>query len=419
MKITDIVLLSAALSCAAPAYAEYAMDKDVMDIGLIYCGGVHRPDWTQEELKPYVVHEYADGHKDWFFGSYLFLEYTSGNGIGFGTNYGTNAKKSDWEWLLDRIFAKDKGLDALDKCIEQYKAEIGEPGFRHNIVLGLAVPIDGQSDWGELDGKKMNFNVRSHRLEAEKWYIDQMLSRFEEAGYKNLDLVGFYWIDEDGASLGDFTVSVSDYIHENGYKFYWIPFFATTYNKWEDYGFDLAFLQPNYFFNPNLHPSRVKDACLAAKRNDLALEMEWQHEVLFEYDGDEHGCRIDMLETYIDTFEEQGVYDSSAIAYYSGTKAILQAYQSEHIEDTIILDRIAQYIVDRRNTLGGVEAVDDGSSLYVAGGRGSLYVRSDSGNARIYTIDGRMIAEGNGLIDCPKGIYIVTAGGVSKKVMVK
>ena len=147
--------------------------------------------------------------------------------------------------------------------------------------------------------------------------------------------------------------------------------------------------------------------------------MTWQHEVLFEYDGDELFCRIDMLEPYIDTFEEQGVYDSSAIAYYSGTKAILQAYQSEHIEDTIILDRIAQYIVDRRNTLGGVEAVDDGSSLYVAGGRGSLYVRNDSGNARIYTIDGRMIAEGNGLIDCPKGIYIVTAGGVSKKVMVK
>ena len=418
MKIVDVLLLFAALSCAAPVYAEYGMDKDVVDMGLIYQGGVHRPDWTQEELKPYVVHEYADGHKEWFFSSYLFLEFTNGNGVGYGTGYGTPAKKTDWEWLLDRIFAADKGLDALDKCIEQYKSEIGDPGFRHKIVLGWVMPIDGQSDWGELNGKNLNFNVRSHRLEAAEWYLDQLMTRFDNAEYKNLELVGFYCIEEDSNHFNGLTPFVSDYIHEHGYKFYWIPFFsAAGYSDWKELGFDLAFLQPNYFFNVDLHPSRVTDACRLAKMKDMGLEMEWEYTVLHESPDSRYG----MLEEYIDRFEEQGVFDSSAIAYYSGTKTILQMYESSDIENTVILDRIVDHIVDRRvNGVGGVEDVKATDNLYAVGGQGELLVYCESGNARVYSVDGRLVAEGKGFIKCPKGMYIVVAeNGESKKLIVR
>lgn len=418
MKIIDVLFLSVALSCTATVYAEYGMDKDVMDIGLIYQGGVHRPDWTQEELKPYVVHEYADGHKEWFFSSYLFLEFTNGSGVGYGTGYGTPAKKEDWEWLLDRIFTEDKGLDALDKCIEQYKSEIGDPGFRHKIVLGWVVPINGQTDWGDLNGKNLNFNVRSHRIEASEWYLDQLMTRFDNAGYKNLELVGFYCIEEDSNHFNGLTPFVSDYIHEHGYKFYWIPFFsAAGYSDWKELGFDLAFYQPNYFFNTNLHPSRVKDACMGASRHGLGLEMEWEYTVLYE----DPESRYEMLETYIDTFEGQGVFDSSAIAYYSGTKTILQMYESEYIENTLILDRIVDHIVDRReNGVGGVDNVKSSGDLYVAGGEGQLLVYCESGDAKVYSVDGRIVAEGKGFIECPKGMYIVVSkGGGTKKVIVR
>ena len=48
--------------------------SDVRDLALIYQGGVHRLDWTQEQFVPYVTHTFADGHKDWFFDGFLFLE---------------------------------------------------------------------------------------------------------------------------------------------------------------------------------------------------------------------------------------------------------------------------------------------------------------------------------------------------------
>ena len=44
----------------------YRQNK-IKDLALIYQGGVHRIDWTSDQFLPYVVHQFADGHKDWLF----------------------------------------------------------------------------------------------------------------------------------------------------------------------------------------------------------------------------------------------------------------------------------------------------------------------------------------------------------------
>lgn len=43
-------------------------------MALIYQGGNHRPEWTEDELRPYVVHTFADGRMEWFFDSFLFFD---------------------------------------------------------------------------------------------------------------------------------------------------------------------------------------------------------------------------------------------------------------------------------------------------------------------------------------------------------
>lgn len=138
-----------------PVAATAAYPTDVVsDMALIYQGGTHRPEWTEDDLRPYVTHTFADGRTDWFFDSFLFFEFTDNWQIAFGYKYGTrNARKSDWEWLLNRIFEKEKSLDALNSCIEHYKTIIGEPSFKHKIVLGVVSPITDQTDWGSLDGE--------------------------------------------------------------------------------------------------------------------------------------------------------------------------------------------------------------------------------------------------------------------------
>ena len=95
---------------------------------------------------------------------------------------------------LQRLFEEGKSLSALDACIETVKKEIGEPEFRHRVVIGLPAAMFRQRDWGELNGKTLCFLYREDQVAATRWYVDRVLESFRNANYKNLDLAGFYWV---------------------------------------------------------------------------------------------------------------------------------------------------------------------------------------------------------------------------------
>ena len=145
----------ATLFCAITALAVSAEDVNrygtdlSSDMALIYAGGDQRPEWTVEEITPYVIHTYADGTRDWFFDAFLFLEFSSGStGVAFDNGgHGRKAVKADYEWLLDRTFAPGCKLAALDSVIEAGKAELGAPRLRHKVVLGIPAPIKVVRDW--------------------------------------------------------------------------------------------------------------------------------------------------------------------------------------------------------------------------------------------------------------------------------
>ena len=221
----------------------------IKDLALIYQGGINRMDWTEEQFRPYVMHQFQDGRKEWLFDGFLFLEFSDGKGRRYAQGYGKDARKQEWEWLLQRLFEEGKSLSALDACIETVKKEIGEPEFRHRVVIGLPAAMFRQRDWGELNGKTLCFLYREDQVAATRWYVDRVLESFRNANYKNLDLAGFYWVDEDIAYNGDLSLSVSEYIHSKNLLFYWIPYWkAVGYDKWRELGFDMAYLQPNHFF---------------------------------------------------------------------------------------------------------------------------------------------------------------------------
>ena len=402
---------------ASTATAAYKTDV-VSDMALIYQGGNHRPEWTEDELRPYVVHTFADGRMEWFFDSFLFFEFTDSWQIAFGSSYGTrNAQKSDWEWLLNRVFEKGKSLDALNSCIEHYKTIIGEPSFKHRIVLGVVSPITGQTDWGSLDGKTLDFTNRDDQITAAKWYIVQLMERFAEETYNNLELTGFYWLEESTAKCGDLPKDVSEYIHQLDKRFYWIPYWnASGYNLWKKLGFDTAFLQPNHFFSKDIPDIRLDQACNTARKFGMGLEMEFDSNVLYEKEDSYYS----RLESYINAFENNGVFEESSIAYYSGTKGILDMYRSNSIENTLILDRIAGHILNRRSRGVGIETPDPPKTdVIVAGGVGELYISGDPESIRIYTANGILVSENRKSFQCPSGIYIVIVDGETRKVTVR
>lgn len=340
-------LLAAGLAFGSPAAAQsYQTADDVQDLALIYQGGSHRLDWTVDEFRPYVVHEFSDGTKDWLFDGFLFLEFKNGSGRHYTVGYEKlNARKGEWAWLLDRIFEEGKSLSALDACITEEIAELGKPGFKHQIVLGLPEAILDQKDWGELDGRVLDFSKEEDQLAATRWYIDELMKRFKAAKYKNLELSGFYWVAETNSHCGELTVPISEYIHSLGKLFYWIPYWQSKgAGEWKALGFDVAYQQPNHFFNHSIPDSRLDDACAFAREHGMAMEFEFDEKATADRENSSHA----RMKAYIDHFEKNDVFNSSALAYYCGNRGVLTLHESKNPADHALMDRLARLIQMRR-----------------------------------------------------------------------
>lgn len=366
--ILSILLLCIVMAFGCEAgHGGYAIDP-IHDLALIYQGGVHRLNWSEDDFKPFVEHTFYDGERDWLFDGFLFLEFTDGRGNAFGNGCDRfKSKKGNWQWLLNRLFTPGYSLDALDKCISSTAKAIGKPSFRHKVVLGIPSPLMSQTDWGELDGVKLDFNNREHQQMAVRWYVDLLVKRFKQAKYKNIDLTGIYWIDEDSIHCGNLPALVGDYLKDKGLRFYWIPYYkARGWDEWRKLGFDIAYLQPNHFFDARIPDSRLDDACRLATSKNMAME--------FEFDSrarkDSRRSFYRRMWEYISRFERNGVFGSSAIAYYSGSRGMLDMHDSPSLEDKALLDYLARNIVRRhrnnnfepKNKL--VKIVD--GSVYVA-----------------------------------------------------
>lgn len=319
---------------------------DISDMILIYQGGAHRMDWTADQFLPYVVHQNADGNKNWLFDGFLFLEFKDGKGRCYASRYEKlPARKQEWIWLMDRVFEKGKSLYALNECIQSQIEEIGAPSFRHKVVIGLPEPIPDQKDWGTLDGQSLDFSNDADKLKACRWYIDELTKRFKEAGFANLDLAGFYWVSEDIVTSKALTVPIGDYIRSKDFLFYWIPYWnAMGYSDWKELGFDVAYAQPNHFFEASIPDQRIDETCRLARTHNLGLEVEFDERVF----AGQKDSFYDRLVAYLDRFEKNGVYDDAAIAYYEGGGAILGFSKSSNLKDRALIDRLASLVCKRR-----------------------------------------------------------------------
>ncbi|MDR1718887.1 MAG: DUF4855 domain-containing protein [Dysgonamonadaceae bacterium] len=324
--------------------------NEILDMVLIYQGGSHRVDWTPTEMLPYVIYTNEQNKKDWFFDGFLFLEFYDGQSYNFcpGSPGTLNARKQEWTWLANRHFEDGKAIKALNSCITEGIKELGAPSFKHRVVIGLPEPILNQKDWGELNGVALDFSKQEDRIAALKWYIDDLIDRFEKSNLQHLELAGFYWVNEQISETKAITLATSDYIHEKGKQFYWIPYYlATGYTQWKEFGFDIAYLQPNYFFDTNIGDERVDRACDMAYTHNMGLEMEFDNRALAS-NGDAYRNR---LIHYLNTFKTREVSKNASIAYYEGGRGIDWFTRSKDAKDKEILELLYAAIKERRTRL--------------------------------------------------------------------
>lgn len=318
----------------------------IADLVLIYQGGTHRPAWTPDQFKPYVSFQDPDKPREqWLFDGFLFIEFKDNRGREYARGYGQKpGRKEDWLWLIERNFEKGHAIDALDKTIAQTAERIGTAPRRRQVVLTLPEPIHEQKDWGELDGRPLDFANPDDRVAACAWHVQTALAKWKAHAPKHLDLAGFYWVAEQSSHGDAILPRIAADIRATGKRFFWIPYWnARGAANWQKLGFDAAYQQPNHFFKPEIPDNRLDLACAFARTNGMGLEFECDGRAIQSPD-----VFRPRLHAYLQGFERNGVKTNAAMAYYEGGASLRQMAQSADPEVRALYHAVARWVADRQ-----------------------------------------------------------------------
>ncbi|MBE6692039.1 MAG: DUF4855 domain-containing protein [Ruminococcaceae bacterium] len=286
--------------------------------------------YTKEELLPYVAYLNEDLEiKDTMFDSFLFL-YANTNMPSGAYPYSQNFK-SDWQWCIDDLFGEDINLNALEQAAGETKAALNlADDFTYKITVSINYPHKNQKNFGDVDGDGVSedLTVYANRMKVCKWFVDEVARRFDEANFKNIELVGYYWWheqidDESDPDSVKLIKELGDYIHSLDYDYTWIPYFNSNgYDRWEELGFDVACLQPNYVFNLEAPLSNIYNVDKYTKELGMGVEMELHGGCLKEY------SYFKRYMEYITLGAELGYMDDTVLMYYQDYTVFYSAAHS-------------------------------------------------------------------------------------------
>lgn len=403
------------------------------------------------------MHTFPDGTSSWKFDGFLMMDYMmynpSGLVVGLGESNYTPSQRSDWEDLIEVQLGTKTGFGcrALDELIGEMLPVLGTPSHKHKVVINMPVPDNVSQVWGKIDDTALNMSLAAHKTMAMKWYVDLIVERWNDCGFKNIELDGIYWTKESfyGDSWTPIITDVNKHIHSKNLKAYWIPYLK-AYGKehWTEWGMDVCYVQPNYYFKLETPISQLSEAIDYAWASEMGMEMEFEglnygyipstdnvytamapNSGLYSY----HPEFYQKLVDYIDYFENEFVFDCMPVAYYNGRQAVYDFCTSNHPKDRGIMDRLAT-IINKRHTASGwsVSGIDDpiiSQNLNAHSVKGGIYIADETGDeVNIFATDGSLVysrasstdgrLQYGTTVSCTPGIYIVRCGDKSVKVCV-
>jgi|HigsolmetaGSP12D_1036236.scaffolds.fasta_scaffold00968_6 hypothetical protein len=305
--------------------------------------------WHVDDFLPYVAYLGPDQSiRDYLFDSFQMDPF--GNAPS-GRNYGSNAQKSDWQFYADQLFQTDAQLGALDQAVARAKAALPHRNYEARVVIGIPYP-GVISDWGDgLDFNPADVGEAqslANRTQAVRWYVDYVLDKWRAAGYKNLTLGGFYWLNESipyqtSTKEEEIVQAVGRIVHQAGpYTFDWIPYVqASGFHRWQQLGFDTALMQPNYAFDANLPQDRLENNAYLARKYGLGVEMEMHWYVT--RDDSLGGQYRQIYYEYLDAAYKYH-YQNSFLTWYQNTDTLRVAARSDNPDIRALYDQTYRFI---------------------------------------------------------------------------
>ena len=279
---------------------------------------------SKEFFKPYLSYYQNGTYQERMFDTFILLgrSYPYGE---FTESPKNHANYGDWEWYLNRTLTKDGAVDLLNSAV-------GELPTVNDTNIFLTIPYPKKyENIIKLDGSLIENNLES-RFSLVKWYIDEALTRMETLDYRNINVKGFYWLNETVTNKEDEKLleMVSEYVKNKELKFIYSPHALTTnFDYWKSYGFDGAFLQSNAHkmkLSENEVKTLIHKAFLRAQIRNSSLNLEIEnHSNNTIYQG------LDNFRLYLEIAKLYNLPGKSFIMY-QGTEMInrLATVQTPH-----------------------------------------------------------------------------------------
>lgn len=303
--------------------------------------------WTTHDFLPMTAYLTSDGTiGNRMMDSVLFLPY--------GTMKDT---QQGWLTYLQDLFKSGQDLDALNAAEAATNAGMNRWGDysnkKENVILSLPYPHFGDGTWGTIDGQTITFagtkndpSAVTARTQALNWYLTTALQMWNKAGYQDLKLDGIYWVSENIkiAVPGETQViaNVSKAVHANNLPFDWIPYYgAAGIEDWASYGFDAAWLQPNYVeAGKNADPLRLQNTEALAKDSGLGVEVEAPWQIL------SNPTYQALYQNTLGTFESDGFAGRVSHAFYEDSKVLCDAAYSSDPNVRALYDETYGFITN-------------------------------------------------------------------------
>ena len=108
-------------------------------------------------------------------------------------------------------------------------------------------------------------------------------------------------------------------VHRKGRKLLWIPAYRNQgVPFWRSMGFDQAWLQPNFFFHPEVAQVRLDSALTIARGLGMGIEVEFDRRMFSS------AVFQDRLVPYLDVLDAAPDFRARSIAIYEGGGTLIQ-----------------------------------------------------------------------------------------------
>lgn len=282
-----------------------ADDKTGIESGvLIFNGYNETAQFTPQFFNNYMRYRADNGSMVDMFDTFIVLglRYNEENSM-FVDVPSNKANYDDWDNYIQKTFNYNGALSNLNSSAQSNNREVD---------LYLTIPYPKRTgDIVTLDGEELANSVYS-RYDLTNWYIKKVIEEVEKANYSNLNFKGFYWISETVRTADDeiLVSSIASSLKRQDKFFIYSPHSASTnFDKWRDYGFDAAFLQPNAFrFAVDKKEERLHRAFINAQIYGSGINVEI----------DSHG--IELVENGVESFN---LYMDFSKRYGLGEKGMI------------------------------------------------------------------------------------------------